>query len=192
MFECLNNLVCTPFDLLYSVQDASQRGLLECFEELMTDDVPSTLEESQTIKPAPPPAAQSEGKSKSAHRLERLPVDPDFKEEKLFVTVGTKSSKDSTSCQTSGKVVDLSSGSAQPALNFVSARESQKPIATLHSSPPPEVMQEQTDRLYQVAPTGEKFAIDDEDVSDWFADLDHQELLQFEKFEEEGQNCIDI
>ena len=191
----MRTLVCTQFDLLhiYSVQDASQRGLLECFQELMTDDVPSTSEESQTIKPAPVPplpAAQSEGKSRSAHKLERLPVDPDFKEEKHFVTVRTKSSKDSTSCQTSGKVVDLNSGSAQATLDFVSAQEPQKPIATLHSSPPPEVMQEQTDRLYQVAPTGWQF--DDEDVSDWFADLDHQELLQFEKFDEEGQNCADV
>lgn len=84
----------------------------------------------------------------------------------------------------------MNSGSAQATLDFVSAQEPQKPIATLHSSPPPEVMQEQTDRLYQVAPTGWQF--DDEDVSDWFADLDHQELLQFEKFDEEGQNCADV
>ena len=116
------------------MQDASQRGLLECFEELMTDDVPSTSEESQTIETAP---TKSEGKSRGAHRLERLPVVPDFREEKHFVTGGTKRSKGSTmSCQTSGKVVDLSSRGAQPVLNSVSAQESQKQIATLHSSHP--------------------------------------------------------
>lgn len=178
----LHNLVCIPFDLLasYSVQDASQRGLLECFEELMTDDVPSTSEDGQTIKTAPTPSTHSEGKSRGAHKLERLPVDPDFREEKHFITGGTKGS--TMSCQTSETVVDLSSGGAQPVLNSVSAQESQ-PIATLHSS--------QTDRLHehQVAPT---VGGEDEDVSDWFADLDDQELLQFEKFEEEGQNCTDF
>ena len=148
----------------------------------MTDDVPSTSEESQTIETAPTPATHSEGKSRDAHKLERLPVDPDFREEKHFVTGGTKGS--TMSCQTSGKVV------AQPVLNSVSVQKSQ-PRATLHSSHPPEVMQEQTDRLHkhQVAPT---VGGDDEDVSDWFADLDDQELLQFEKFEEEGQYCTDF
>lgn len=186
----LHNLVCIPFDLLasYSVQDASQRGLLECFEELMTDDVPSTSEDSQTIKTAPTHATHSDRKSRGAHKLERLPVDPDFREEKHFVTGGTKGS--TLSCQTSETVVDLSNGGAQPVLNSVSAQESQ-PIATLHSSHPPEVVQEQTDRLYehQVVPT---VGGEDEDISDWFADLDDQELLQFEKFEEEEQNCTDF
>lgn len=95
----------------------SQRGLLECFEEL-TNDLPSSSEDSLPVETAPTPTAQSTVNSDCAGRSKSFPADPDFREEKHLVFGKNDMVSGGTSNAKSNKTLkcsrDLSTGIAGP------------------------------------------------------------------------------
>jgi len=226
----------------------SQRRLLECFEEL-TNDLPSTSEDSLPVETAPTPAAQSTVNSDCAGSSKNFPADPDFREEKHLVfgknDMVSGGSSIAKSSQTLKCSRHLSTGIAGPrkrtADSTIIRLNSQKRIKThsdssdtraqrssnasashvvccptSHSasltladarisdacsepsssstSSAGDVHEQQRGEPYklQVANQGliEGDFVDGDDiddVSDWFANLDDQELMQLENFED-GQD----
>lgn len=119
----------------------SQRRLLECFEEL-TNDLPSSSEDSLPVETAPTPAAQSTVNSDCAGRSKTFPADPDFREEKHLVFGKNDVVSGGSSIAKSNKTLkcsrDLSTGIAGPrkrtADSTIIQLNSQKRIKT-HGQP---------------------------------------------------------
>ena len=222
----------------------SQRNLLECFEEL-TNDLPSSSEESLPVESALTPAAQSEVKIERPASSRSFPSDPDFREEKHSV-LGRKEMVSGRSSKSKKATGGLNTGIAGPRKQAsITQLNSQKRIKAedIHSSDTKaEIISNASAAQLVCCPTAHSASItpgddriseacstilststgiagatherqiskpyklqvaqqgaigtegdfvdvdDNDDVSDWFANLDDQDLMQLENFEDGQDN----